>query len=143
MKSLLFNFFKAFYIALMTLIPFSIIKMPWKVWHDSYKYLATLYDRKNFENKFLNSELKMISWITLFLTCLIFIMYPIGISLITSLFFKGIEWSAILDKMVFLFFVTYFGPLLLTLFKEILSLALLKYFKLESIDENTKGNHNN
>ena len=135
MKSFLILILKALYIALKTIFIFSIFLLPWRIWWDNTKFLTRTYENKNFENKYLNSELKIINWISLFMSGVIFLMYPSGIILIISLFFKGFTLGSIFGKMFFLFMITYFGPMLLELIKEIFSISLLKFFKLESIHE--------
>lgn len=143
MSENLFNFLKALAVAISTLFIFSLILLPWRVWSDSFHFLSKLSNDQGFIKKYLHSELKVFSWVTLFITCLIFLMYPTGLILIISLFFKGFQFGVIIGKMFFLFMVTYFGPILLTFIKELFSLTLLKYFKLESLDEQLKAMNTN
>ena len=134
MKTFVINLLKAACVSLKTIFIFSIFLLPWRIWWDNAQFLVKTYENKHFENKYLNSELKIMSWINLFLSGLIFLMYPIGVLLIISLFFKGFAYHNILGKMFFLAIVSYFGPLLLALIKEFFSLSLLKYFKMENIE---------
>ncbi len=115
----------------------SLVMMPLQVWRDSYNYLLQLSHKDHFIQKFMHSELKVISWINLLLSSLIFLMYPIGIGLMISLFFKGFDRDNIMNKMSFLFMVSYFGPVVLALLREAVTLTLLRYFKLEQIADNS------
>jgi len=82
--------------------------------------------------------MKVLSWLSLFFNILIFFSYILGISLMFSLFFKGFSTDEIWNKFFFILIVSYFSPILLSFFKEMISLKLLTYFKLENIDNNTK-----
>lgn len=129
------TFFKILIHTLSVLFYYSILLLPLKIWLDSYKYLQHLFKQDNYIKQFLNSEIKVFSWIPLFLNCLIFLMYPLGITLIISLFFKGFTFDYLKSKLIFLIFVSYFGPLLLALVKEMMNIMLLKYFKIENIED--------
>ncbi len=134
MKTFVINLLKATYVSLKIIFIFSIFLLPWRIWWDNAQFLVKTYENKHFENKYLNSELKIMSWINLFLSGLIFLMYPIGIMLVISLFFKGFVFHNILRKMFFLAIFSYFSPLIWSLIKEMFSLSLLKFFKMENIE---------
>lgn len=114
-------------------------KLPWTIWMTNVNFLERLYGKNGVEKEYLNSEIKVLSWLNLFLSGIILLSYPIGIGLIISLFFKGYYWENIFGKLFFLSIITYFSPLVISFIKEITSLSLLKYFRLESIEEIVKS----
>jgi len=114
-------------------------RLPWTIWMANVNFLEKLYGKFGVEQDYLNSELKVFSWLNLFLSSIIFLTYPIGIGLIISLFFKGFNWENIFGKLFFLSIVTYFSPLVTSFIKEKISLNLLKYFRVESIEEKVKS----
>ena len=129
---------KAFYISFIGIVIYSIFILPLKIWLNSVDYLSNQYDEKDFIKRFSLSEMKVLSWLSLLFNILIFFSYILGISLMLSLFFKGFSIDEIWSKFVFVLVTSYFSPILLSFFKEIISLKLLTYFKLENIDSNTK-----
>ena len=129
---------QAFYISIVGIFIYTIIILPLKIWLNSVDFLSSQYEEKTVIKRFLLSEMKVLSWLTLFFNILIFFSYLIGISLIISLLFKGFSKEEIASKFIFVFITSYFSPILLSFFKEMISLKLLTYFKLESIDSNTK-----
>lgn len=110
-------------------------RLPLIIWMTNLNFLERLYEKNGFEKDYLNSELKVFSWLNLFLSGIIFLSYPIGIGLIISLFFKGFHGENLYGKLFFLSIVTYFSPFVFSFIKEVISLSLLKYFQVESIEE--------
>ena len=129
---------KALYISFIGIVIYTIFILPLKIWLNSVDFLSNQYDEKDFIKRFLLSEMKVLSWLSLLFNILIFFSYILGISLMLSLFFKGFSIDEIWSKFVFVLVTSYFAPILLSFFKEIISLKLLTYFKLENIDSNTK-----
>lgn len=139
MKSDLFKFFKALFVSIRMVILMTFFRLPWFIWYDNMNILERIYSKSGSEKQYLKSELKVFSWLSLFLSGIIFLSYPIGIGLIISLFFKGFNWENIFGKLFFLSTVTYFSPVIFSFIKEVLSLSLLKYFRIESIEENVRN----
>lgn len=136
------NFIKkvltALYMSFSGIIVFSVLILPFKIWLSSLDFLVNQYNEKNYIKRFSSSEMKVLSWITLFLNCLIFLSYILGIGLIISLFFKGFAADEIWGKSVFILFASYFSSIFFSFFKELISLKLLTYFKLENIENETR-----
>ncbi len=132
---------KALYTALFGLTFYSLVSLPLNIWLSSAEYLSLQYDEKNLTRRFASSEMKVLGWLGLFFNSLIFLSYILGVLLIISLFFKNFPAEEIMGKMFFVGMVSYFSPIALSFFKEMISLRLLMYFKLENIEENTAGLH--
>lgn len=135
MKNIFLKFFKALFVSIRMVFIMTIFRLPWSIWIENMGLLEGIYSKPGTEKHYLKSELKVFSWLHLFLSGIIFLTYPIGIGLIISLFFKGFSWENIFGKLFFLTVLTYFSPVILSFIKESVSLRLLKYFRIESIDE--------
>lgn len=129
---------KALYVSFVGTIIFTIFVLPLAIWLNSIDFLSNQYDEKYLTKRFSSSEMKVLSWLTLFFNSLIFISYILGVGLMVSLFFKGFSTDEIRNKLIFVLVISYFSPILLSFFKEMISLKLLTYFKLENIEGNTK-----
>jgi len=129
---------QALFTSLFGLAFYTLISLPLNIWLGATEYLARQYDPKNLNRRFASSEMKVLAWLGLFFNSLIFLSYPLGISLIISLFFKGFPPGEIIGKFIFVLLTAYFMPIILSFFKEMISLRMLIYFKLENIDENTR-----
>lgn len=138
--NLLNKILKALYVALANTIIYSFLLLPLSLWINAIDFLASQYNKKKVIQRYLASEMKVLSWLTLFFNSLIFLSYIFGILLIISLFFKDMSFDEIKGKFVFLFLISYFAPIILSFIKEIISLQLLTYFKLENIENNTSPN---
>lgn len=138
MKSNFLKIYKALIISVRMVFLMTCLRLPLTIWMVNVNFLERLYGKFGVEKDYLNSELKIFSWLNLFLSGIIFLTYPIGLGLIISLFFKGFNWENIFGKLFFLSIATYFSPLVLSFIKEVISLSLLKYFRIESIEEKVR-----
>lgn len=129
---------KALYVLVYMTVIYLLFVLPWTVWSHSLKRLASYFDEGDTIERFNASEIKLITFIIFLFDALIFSSYLVGVVLIISLVIKAFFGMAILSKTVFVFLVSYFSPLLLSLLKETLSLFVIIYFKLEGIEENTR-----
>lgn len=129
---------QAIYLSNLCLISYSMFVLPLKIWLSSLEFLNNQCKEGNAIRRYSASEMKVLSWIPLFLNSLIFLAYLIGLGLIISLFFKGFTPNKIWNKFLIILITSYFSPIMLSLLKELVSIRLLTYFKLEEIADNTE-----
>ncbi len=137
MKTLV-QIMKAVYVSFIGIFVYTFVIFPLKIWLSSVDFLKNQYDQGDIILRFSLSEMKVLSWISLFFNIVIFLSYLIGIGLIFSLFFKDFSEEELWGKFIFVFIVSYFSPILLSFVKEMISLRLLTYFKLENLDGKIK-----